>query len=125
MSKYLDLELKEINKLLKEKKITPTTLVEECFERIEANKDLNAFITLDKENGLFSGEVSIAEHTGNNVIVHMNVNGNEVVALEEERNRREVDYAPDSILNFSFSLSDVYLFDAESGRNILYGVDNE
>ena len=83
------------------------------------------YITLDKENGLFSGEVSIAEHTGNNVIVHMNVNGNEVVALEEERNRREVDYAPDSILNFSFSLSDVYLFDAESGRNILYGVGNE
>ena len=83
------------------------------------------YITFDKENGLFSGEVSIAEHTGNSVIVHMNVNGNEVVALEEERNRREVDYAPDSILNFSFSLSDVYLFDAESGRNILYGVDNE
>ena len=52
ISKYLDLELKEINKLLKEKKITPTTLVEECFERIEANKDLNAFITLDKENAL-------------------------------------------------------------------------
>ena len=83
------------------------------------------YITLDKENGLFSGEVSIAEHTGNSVIVHMNVNGNEVVALEEERNRREVDYAPDSIISFSFSLSDVYLFDAESGRNILYGVDNE
>ena len=83
------------------------------------------YITLDKENGLFSGEVSIAEHTGNSVIVHMNVNGNEVVALEEERNRREVDYAPDSILNFSFSLSDVYLFDAESGRNILYGVGDE
>ena len=83
------------------------------------------YITLDKENGLFSGEVSIAEHTGNSVIVHMNVNGNEVVALEEERNRREVDYAPDSIISFSVSLSDVYLFDAESGRNILYGVDNE
>ena len=83
------------------------------------------YITLDEENGLFSGKVSIAEHTGNSVIVHMNVNGNEVVVLEEERNRREVDYAPDSIVSFSFSLSDVYLFDAESGRNILYGVDNE
>lgn len=83
------------------------------------------YIALDEENGLFSGEVSIAEHTGNSVIVHMNVNGNEVVVLEEERNRREVDYAPDSIVSFSFSLSDVYLFDAESGRNILYGVDNE
>lgn len=83
------------------------------------------YITLDKENGLFSGEVSIAEHTGNSVIVHMNVNGNEVVALEEERKRVDVDYKPDSIINFSFSLSDVYLFDAESGKNILYGVDNE
>lgn len=83
------------------------------------------YITLDKENGLFSGEVSIAEHTGNSVIVHINVNGNEVVALEEERKRVDVDYKPDSIINFSFSLSDVYLFDAESGRNILYGVDNE
>ena len=83
------------------------------------------YITLDEENGLFSGEVSIAEHTGNSVIVHMNVNGNEVVVLEEERNRREVDYAPDSIISFSFSLSDVYLFDAESSRNILYGVGNE
>ena len=83
------------------------------------------YITLDEENGLFSGEVSIAEHTGNSVIIHMNINGNEVVVLEEERNRREVDYAPDSIISFSFSLSDVYLFDAESGRNILYGVDNE
>ena len=83
------------------------------------------YITLDEENGLFSGEVSIAEHTGNSVIIHMNINGNEVVVLEEERNRREVDYAPDSIISFSFSLSDVYLFDAESGRNILYGVGNE
>lgn len=52
MSKYLDLEVLEINELLKKKKITPTDLVLECFERIEANKDLNAFITLDKENAL-------------------------------------------------------------------------
>ncbi len=52
MSKYLDLSLIEINELLKSKKITPTDLVLECFEKIEKNKDLNCFITLDKEGAL-------------------------------------------------------------------------
>lgn len=52
MSRYLDLSLIEINKLLKNKEITPTDLVLECFERIEKNKDLNCFITLDKEGAL-------------------------------------------------------------------------
>lgn len=52
MSKYLDKSIIEINKLLKEKKITPLTLVEEAFARIENNKDLNAFITLNKEEAL-------------------------------------------------------------------------
>lgn len=52
MSKYLDLSIEEINKLLKEKMVTPTDLVNECFERIEANEDLKAFITLDKEGAL-------------------------------------------------------------------------
>lgn len=52
MSRYLDLDIVEINKLLKEGKITPTDLVEECFLRIEENKDLNAFITLNKEQAL-------------------------------------------------------------------------
>lgn len=49
---YLDLPLIEINKLLKEKKITPKDLVLESFERIEQNKDLNSFITLNKEEAL-------------------------------------------------------------------------
>ena len=43
MHNYLDLSLIEINKLLKEKKITPKDLVEEAFEKIESNKDLNCF----------------------------------------------------------------------------------
>ena len=38
--------------LLKEKKIKPIDLVEECFERIEKNKDLNAYITLNKEEAI-------------------------------------------------------------------------
>lgn len=50
MSKYLSLSIKEINELLKTKKIKPIDLVNEAFEEIESNKDLNCFITLDKEN---------------------------------------------------------------------------
>lgn len=52
MSNYLDLEIKQINKLLKEKKIKPIDLVNEAFERIEQNKDLNCFITLNKEEAI-------------------------------------------------------------------------
>ena len=52
MSKYLDLSIKEINELLKKKEIKPVDLVNEAFERIEANTELNAFITLDKERAL-------------------------------------------------------------------------
>lgn len=50
--KYLNLKIEEINKLLKEKTITPTDLVEEAFANIESNKDLNAYITLNKEEAL-------------------------------------------------------------------------
>ena len=50
--RYLDLDIKEINNLLKDKKIKPIDLVNEAFERIEANSDLNAFITLDKERAI-------------------------------------------------------------------------
>ena len=56
MSKYLDLSLVEINELLKSKKIRPKDLVLEAFDRIEANKDLNAFITLDREGALKRAE---------------------------------------------------------------------
>ena len=56
MHNYLDLSLIEINKLLKEKKITPKVLVEEAFEKIENNKDLNCFITLNKEEALKQAE---------------------------------------------------------------------
>ena len=48
MTKYLDLDIKEINKLLVDKKIKPIDLVNEAFDRIE-NSNLNAFITLNKE----------------------------------------------------------------------------
>ena len=51
MSKYIDLGIVEIHKLLKDGVITPTDLVMECFDRIEKDS-LNAFITLDKEGAL-------------------------------------------------------------------------
>ena len=40
--KYLNKNIDEIHKLLKEKKIKPIDLVEEAFNNIENNKELNA-----------------------------------------------------------------------------------
>ena len=47
MNRYLDLSLEEIHSLLVDKKITPVDLVKESLARIEENKDLNAFITIN------------------------------------------------------------------------------
>lgn len=52
MTKYLDLTIIEINKLLVDKKITPLDLVLEAYDRIEENKDLNCFITLNKDQAI-------------------------------------------------------------------------
>lgn len=49
---YLDKSILEINELLKSKKIKPIDLVEEAFERIEKDEELNAYITLNKEEAL-------------------------------------------------------------------------
>ena len=56
MSKYLDLSIQEINELLKKKEIKPIDLVNEAFERIEENSELNAFITLNKEKALLKAK---------------------------------------------------------------------
>ena len=50
--RYLDKTIQEIHELLKNKKIKPIDLVEESFERIENNKELNAYITLNKEEAI-------------------------------------------------------------------------
>ena len=49
---YLNRSIKEINELLKNKTIKPIDLVEEAFQNIENNKDLNAYITLNKEEAI-------------------------------------------------------------------------
>ena len=50
--KYLDKNITEIHELLKSGKIKPIDLVNEAFENIENNKDLNAYITLNKEEAI-------------------------------------------------------------------------
>ena len=50
--KYLNKTIQEIHELLKEKKIKPIDLVEEAFENIENNQELNAYITLNKEEAI-------------------------------------------------------------------------
>ena len=47
----IDLSIQEIHNLLLNKKIKPIDLVNECFKRIEES-NLNAFITLDKDNAI-------------------------------------------------------------------------
>ena len=47
--KYLNKTVLELHELLKNKEIKPIDLVEEAFENIENNKELNAYITLNKE----------------------------------------------------------------------------
>ena len=49
MSNYLDLEVEKIHELLVKKEITPVDLVKEARSRIEEQKDLNAFITLNEK----------------------------------------------------------------------------
>ncbi len=50
--KYLNKSVLELHELLKEKKIKPIDLVEEAFANIEENKELNAYITLNKEEAM-------------------------------------------------------------------------
>ena len=50
MSKYLDLSIKEINKLLIEKKITPKDLVVEAFDRIDPKKDVDGLNSINLGN---------------------------------------------------------------------------
>ena len=66
MSKYLDLDIKELHNLLVKKEITPVDLVNEVFDRIDLDK-LNCFITTDKEGALKRAE-SLGEPDENNIL---------------------------------------------------------
>ena len=49
---YNEMSLKEVHDLLVSKQITPLDLVNYVFDEIEKNKDLNCFITLNKEEAI-------------------------------------------------------------------------
>ncbi len=66
--KYLDKSIEEIHSLLKKKEIKPIDLVEEAFERIEANKELNAYITLNKEEALKKAKKLEEKEIGDNLL---------------------------------------------------------
>ena len=65
---YLDLSLEEIHNLLKTKKIKVKDLLDECFSRIEETKDLNAYITLDKENAYKKAEELDSKEVDDNLL---------------------------------------------------------
>ncbi len=52
MNKLMDLTIIEINNKLKNKEIKPIDLVLEVFDNIEKNKELNCFISLNKEEAI-------------------------------------------------------------------------
>jgi len=68
MSKYLSLGLQEIHELLRKKEIRPVDLVLEAFDNIERNQDLNAFITLNKEEAIRKAESLEDEEVGDNLL---------------------------------------------------------
>ncbi len=68
MSKYLSLSLKEIHELLVNHTITPVDLVQEAMDNIEENKDLNAFITLNKEDALKRAEELSKKEVGESLL---------------------------------------------------------
>lgn len=68
--KYLNKSVVELHELLKEKKIKPIDLVEEAFENIENNKELNAYITLNKEEAIASAK-ALEEKEVDNILFGM------------------------------------------------------
>ena len=61
MNRVLDKSINEIHEMLVNKEITPVDLVNEAFDRIEENKDLNAFITLNKTSAIEEANKLLAE----------------------------------------------------------------
>lgn len=69
MNKYLELSIKEIHELLKEKKITPVELVEEAYTRISENSNLNSFITLNKTEAIeYARKLALEEVEEDNLL---------------------------------------------------------
>lgn len=66
--RYLDKSIIEIHEALKNKEIKPVDLVLEAFENIEKNQDLNAYITLNKEEALKTAKALEEKEIGDNLL---------------------------------------------------------
>lgn len=66
--KYLDKTIKEIHSALKNKEIKPIDLVNEAFKRIEENAELNAYITLNKEEAIERAKELEEKEVGDNLL---------------------------------------------------------
>ncbi len=65
----LELSIKEIHARLVNKEITPLDLVEECYEKIEENSNLNSFITVNKVEAIeYAKELSKQEVEKDNLL---------------------------------------------------------
>lgn len=64
----LDKTIEEIHEALKKKVIKPIDLVEEAFNRIERNKELNAYITLNKEAAIKRAKELEEKEVGDNLL---------------------------------------------------------
>ena len=66
--RYLDKSIIEIHEALKNKEIKPVDLVLEAFENIEKNQELNAYITLNKEEALKTAKALEEKEIGDNLL---------------------------------------------------------
>lgn len=55
---YTSLSLYEVSKLLKERKVTSVELTKQCLDNIEKNKDLNAVLSVRREEALKEAETA-------------------------------------------------------------------
>lgn len=62
---YLDLDILTIHSMLKNKQITSTMLVNECFENIENNSDLNALNQILKDYALNQAKIIDEKYSNN------------------------------------------------------------
>ena len=79
MNRYLDLSIRELHELLVSGKVKPKDLVLEAIDRIE-NSDLNAFITVCKDEALKRAEeLENADKSNVSLVSEIETKLNEVI----------------------------------------------
>lgn len=81
----LDKSIIEIHEALKKKEIKPIDLVEEAFNRIEKNKELNAYITLDKERAIKRAKELEKKEVGDNLLFGLPIAVKDNIATKDLR----------------------------------------